>query len=91
MGSASGWVRALGLQVEQPLLGRATPLPCPRASLFAAGFECSLYHLLSGVLPESKIASSRPSTLLWLLQAFTPGFRKGPSYPELGKAGESGP
>ena len=37
--------------------------PVPRASLSAAGFECSLCHLLSGALPETKIAQSRPRLL----------------------------
>lgn len=39
------------------LAGESHPRqPVPRASLSAAGLECSLYHLLSGALPEPKIA-----------------------------------
>lgn len=65
--------------------------PVPRASLSAAGFECSLRHLLSGALPEPKIAQSMPRAPLWLPPPFTPASRKDPSSPELGEAGRPRP
>lgn len=54
---------------------RRPDCPVPRASLSAAGLECSLHHLPSGTLPEPKIAQSRPRAPLWLPPPFTPAFR----------------
>lgn len=69
---------------------RRPECPVPRASLSAAGLECSLHHLPSGTLPEPKIAQSRPRAPLWLPPPFTPAFWKDPSHPELGEAGGPG-
>lgn len=72
------------------LAGESHPRqPVPRASLSAAGLECSLYHLLSGALPEPKIAQVGQEFLCGCLYLHSSLGERFVS-PKLGEAGAPG-